>query len=64
MMQYVTSQKTTTGILAWAPDRLTRNAVEAGELIQGYVDGFITDFQFITYHFHQDETGSEYLMME
>ena len=64
MMEYIAFQGKTVGILAWAPDRLTRNALEAGQIIQAYVQGNITDFQFATYYFRQDETGLEYLMME
>lgn len=58
------SEGKTIGILAWSPDRLSRNAIEAGLLIQAYLDRKITDFQFCAYHFTQDETGLEYLMME
>lgn len=52
------------GVLAWAPDRLSRNALEAGILIQYHLDKQIVDFQFCTYYFHQDSSGLEHLMIE
>lgn len=52
------------GVFAWSPDRLTRNALEAGKLIQMFIDKHIVDFQFVTYYFHQNESGLEYLLME
>lgn len=52
------------GVLAWAPDRLSRNALEAGMLIQYHLDKQIVDFQFCTYYFHQDSSGLEHLMIE
>ncbi len=64
MMEYIESSPRNLGILAWAPDRLARNAVDSGEIIQNFLDKKIIDFQFVTYHFTQDETGVEYLMME
>ena len=64
MMDYIQSSPKQLGILAWAPDRLSRNAIDAGELLQGFLEKVIIDFQFATYHFTQDETGIEYLMME
>lgn len=52
------------GVLAWAPDRLSRNALEAGMLIQYHLEKQIVDFQFCTYYFHQDSSGLEHLMIE
>lgn len=52
------------GVLAWSPDRLSRNALEAGMLIQYHLDKQIVDFQFVTYYFHQDSSGLEHLMIE
>lgn len=63
MLAYLREHKNL-GVFAWAPDRLSRNALEAGELIHMFVEKEIMDFQFVTYHFHQDESGLEYLMME
>lgn len=63
MLSYLKENKNL-GIFAWAPDRLSRNALEAGEVIQMFVEKEIMDFQFVTYHFHHDESGLEYLMME
>ncbi len=64
MLEYVSSSSENIGILSWHPDRLSRNAIEGGILIQMFVKKAIIDFQFVTYHFNQDETGVEYLMME
>ncbi len=64
MLEHLSTSKKSLGVLAWAPDRLSRNAMEAGILIQLFLDKDIMDFQFATYHFNQDDTGVEYLMME
>ncbi|MDD4287234.1 MAG: recombinase family protein [Candidatus Peribacteraceae bacterium] len=65
MMQYFKDNKAKRlGVYAWAPDRLTRNALEAGELIQAHLDGEILDFGFATYYFHQSGSGVEQLMNE
>ncbi|MDD5743073.1 MAG: recombinase family protein [Candidatus Peribacteraceae bacterium] len=63
MLSYVEKNKGI-GVFSWAPDRLSRNALEAGMLIQSHIDGHIVDFRFVTYYFHQDSSGLEYLMME
>ena|GEM_PF-2735481 len=52
------------GVLSWSPDRLSRNALEAGMLIQFHLEKQIVDFQFCTYYFHQDSSGLEHLMIE
>lgn len=54
----------TEGILCWHPDRLSRNGLEAGQLVQMIVDEQIKDLFFPTYHFHNDPSGIEHLMME
>lgn len=64
MLSYLKETDLKTGVLAWAPDRLSRNALESGVLIQAFLDKQIIDFQFATYFFKQDESGLEYLMME
>lgn len=64
MLEFLKNSKEQLGILAWAPDRLTRNALEAGVIVQYYMLKHIIDFQFVTYFFTQDDSGIEYLMME
>lgn len=58
------SVKRAEGILCWHPDRLSRNGLEAGQLVQMIVDEQIKDMFFPTYHFHNDPSGIEHLMME
>lgn len=45
------------GILAWHPDRLARNALEAGILIEMIDQGQIQDLKFVTHHFTNDANG-------
>lgn len=52
------------GILAWHPDRLTRNALEAGQIIQMVDDEQIKDLFFPAYNFHNDTSGKEHLAIE
>jgi len=52
------------GILAWHPDRLSRNALEAGQLIQMLDDEQIKDLFFPAYQFHNDTSGKEHLTIE
>ncbi len=52
------------GILAWHPDRLTRNALEAGQIIQMVDDEQINDLFFPAYNFHNDTSGKEHLTIE
>lgn len=52
------------GILSWHPDRLARNGLEAGKIVQMLTDDLIKDMYFPTYRFHNDPSGLEHLMME
>ncbi len=52
------------GILAWHPDRLARNALEAGVVLQMVDDELIKDMFFPAYRFHNDSSGKEHLFME
>ena len=52
------------GIIAWHPNRLARNALEAGEIIQMLDDQKIKDLKFYVYRFHNDSSGKEHLMIE
>lgn len=51
------------GILSWHPDRLARNALEGGILIQMVDDGTIQDLKFVTHHFSPDANGKMLLGM-
>lgn len=42
------------GILAWNPDRLARNMLEGGELIDMIDNNIIKDLKFVTHHFTKD----------
>lgn len=44
-------------ILAWHPDRLSRNMKEGGDIIDMIDEGYIVDLQFITHHFTNDANG-------
>lgn len=44
-------------ILAWNPDRLSRNMLEAGELIDMIDNHIIQDLKFSTHHFTDDANG-------
>jgi len=52
------------GILSWHPNRLSRNALEAGIVIQMLDDNLIKDMYFPAYSFHNDASGKEHLFME
>ena len=52
------------GILAWHPNRLSRNALEAGQIIQMLDDELIKDMFFPAYSFHNDASGKEHLFIE
>ena len=52
------------GVLAWHPDRLSRNALEAGVVIQMLDDDQIKDLFFPAYNFHNDTSGKEHLTIE
>lgn len=45
------------GILAWNPDRLARNMLEGGEVINMVDEGQIVDLKFVTHHFSKDPNG-------
>ncbi len=44
-------------ILAWHPDRLARNMLEGGEIIDLIDQNIIKDLKFVTHHFSQDANG-------
>ena len=52
------------GIIAWHPDRLSRNWHDSGEIIERLDDGMIADMKFVMYQFHNDSSGKEHLAME
>lgn len=45
------------GIIAWHPDRLARNMMEGGQIIQHVDDGLLTDMRFVSYTFNNDAAG-------
>ncbi len=45
------------GIIAWAPDRLARNMLEAGKIIDMIDNDIIKDLKFVTYPFSKDANG-------
>ncbi len=45
------------GILAWHPDRLSRNSVDGGLIIYYLDRGILKDMQFPTYHFENNPQG-------
>lgn len=45
------------GILSWNPDRLARNMLEGGEIINMIDEGKIVDLKFVTHHFSKDPNG-------
>jgi len=51
------------GILAWNPDRLARNMLEGGEIIDMIDEGIIKDLKFVTHHFTKDANGKMLLGM-
>ena len=50
-------------ILAWHPDRLSRNSLEAGMVIDMVDNGVIKDLRFPTFEFHNDSSGKLTLNM-
>jgi len=52
------------GVLAWHPDRLSRNALEAGQILQMLDDELIKNMYFPAYAFHNDPSGKEHLFIE
>lgn len=51
------------GILAWNPDRLSRNMKEGGEIIDMIDEEEIKDLKFVTHHFSKDANGKMLLGM-
>lgn len=51
------------GILAWNPDRLARNMLEGGMLIDMIDNNIIKDLKFVTHHFTKDANGKMLLGM-
>lgn len=51
------------GILAWHPDRLSRNALEGGEIIDLLDQGILKDVQFCTMTFDNSASGKMLLSM-
>lgn len=51
------------GILSWNPDRLARNMMEGGEVINMVDEGQIKDLKFSTHHFTKDANGKMLLGM-
>jgi len=58
------SKRRADGILSWHPNRLSRNALEAGMIIQMLDDTLINDMYFPAYSFHNDASGKEHLFIE
>lgn len=52
------------GIIAWHPDRLSRNMRDAGEIIEMLDEEKLIDLKFAVYAFHNDASGKEHLAME
>lgn len=51
------------GIIAWNPDRLSRNMLEGGEILHLIDEGIIKDLKFVTHHFTIDANGKMLLGM-
>lgn len=45
------------GIIAWHPDRLARNMMEGGQIIQLIDDGKLLDLKFVSFPFTNDANG-------
>jgi DNA invertase Pin-like site-specific DNA recombinase len=45
------------GILSWAPDRISRNAIEGGKIIHLVDQGVIKDLKFPSFHFESGPHG-------
>ena len=45
------------GIVAWHPDRLARNMMEGGQIIQLIDDGKLLDLKFVSFPFTNDANG-------
>ncbi len=51
------------GIIAWNPDRLARNMLEGGEIIDMVDSETLKDLKFVTHHFTKDANGKMLLGM-
>ncbi|EKD79718.1 MAG: resolvase protein, partial [uncultured bacterium] len=51
------------GIIAWNPDRLARNMMEGGEIINMIDTESLKDLKFVTHHFSRDANGKMLLGM-
>ena len=51
------------GILAWNPDRLARNMLEGGKIINMIDEGKLKDLQFHTHYFENNANGKMLLGM-
>lgn len=51
------------GIIAWNPDRLARNMLEGGEIIDMIDSETLKDLKFVTHHFTKDANGKMLLGM-
>lgn len=56
MLEIIKSGKAD-AILTWDPDRLARNMLEAGEVIDLVDTGIIKDLKFVTHHFTNNASG-------
>lgn len=52
------------GIIAWHPDRLSRNWTDSAEIIELLDNDTLIDMKFVMYSFHNDSSGKEHLAME
>ena len=50
-------------ILAWNPDRLSRNMLEGGKIIDMIDEEILLDLKFVTHHFSRDANGKMLLGM-
>lgn len=51
------------GLIAWHPDRLARNMLEGGQIIQLIDDGKLMDLNFVSFTFNNDAEGKLMLGM-
>lgn len=51
------------GIITWHPDRISRNMIESGEIIDMLDDNIIKDIKFVTHDFTNDPNGKMMLGM-
>lgn len=62
LMRDIASKKVD-GVIAWHPDRLARNMVEAGKIIHMLDTGVLKDLRFKTFQFSNDANGKMMLGM-